>query len=134
MQILSVIASVIILICSTRLTLNCVSAVTCYSCNSTISTNCGENFISDGVTKCIGSSCTKSFSGVSGLNPLISRGCSTEVFNECGGFSLIYSIDTCSCTSDLCNSVGGLQPSTFAWITAFLLTSALTAVTTGRDV
>jgi len=111
---------------SSVFTVSGVAAVICYSCSSSSTPNCGENFSPFGLATCVGSSCTKSYSGASGLNPSIYRSCSTDLINHCTSVDVIYQVATCSCTSNLCNSAGRLHfSSNSAKITTLFIVAML---------
>jgi len=83
--------------------------VTCYSCDTNKTSTCGENFSYNPlvIATCVGNSCTKKFQGVSGHNPHIIRGCSSDTSSYCSSTSVIYEWTTCACMTDLCNTAPG---------------------------
>lgn len=104
-------------------------AITCYSCNSTTTTNCLDPFSPTGVHTCTGAACLKALVSVSGTT-FVTRQChpneaEKDLCLDTSGEGI--SGKGCVCRSDNCNDAGMLKP-TYKILVAVFTVMAITLV------
>ncbi|KAL5014627.1 hypothetical protein ScPMuIL_008897 [Solemya velum] len=96
-----------------------VYGIKCYVCTSATTSGCGDNFsLSPSSSKYIMNNCTTCQKGF--VESLITRTCSPARIST--GCVEVLGVGTCSCSTDLCNSSGGV------FVKPVLLVAALVSV------